>query len=431
MTRKISAARAGQPMRALRRMAALLLALALALGCAGCGGAGASAASMFLRKTEGTVAVTDAAGGDVAPKENLGLFSGYAVGTEAESFAWIDLDKVKLAKLDENSAINIQKEDKALTIEVVSGGLFFNVTEPLAEDETMEIRSSSMMVGIRGTCGWVEVPDAQHMNVYLLEGTVACAAGEAAATITAGQMAALTAEGDIAVSEFGAASVPAFVRAETVADAQLAAAVLDAAGMDLSQPLPETPRYVETVIDSELEEVLYREWVDFAKDSEPELLIIGPKNDASKRELWFFIFKGEDAAAVSNTQDYISNSCLTLRAEANPSVSVDEQSCSFVEADGRLFLEDYRHIVYQDGNGSEEVANYYGFDAAGEWFGEHIYYMVNAAGNISGSHHTGLFAAETQRDCDPDDFAATRAQYSAVQQLFHSPDGVTLAAAES
>ena len=44
--------------------------------------------------------------------------------------------------------------------------------EPLAEDETFDIRYSTMVVGIRGTCGWVEVRDEEHMLVYILEGTV-------------------------------------------------------------------------------------------------------------------------------------------------------------------------------------------------------------------------------------------------------------------
>ena len=151
-----------------RRGIALLLSLSLALGCAGCGstdsggtggtdstGMSASAATMFLRKMEGSVTVSDAEGQSIEPAENLGLYSGYGMGTEAESFAWIDLDKVKLAKLDEYSEAAISKDGKNLSIEIQSGSLFFNVTEPLADDETMEIRTSSMMVGIRGTCGWV------------------------------------------------------------------------------------------------------------------------------------------------------------------------------------------------------------------------------------------------------------------------------------
>ena len=118
-----------------------VLALSLALLLTSCGG-GASATSMHLRKTEGTVGVSDGEGKDVTPQENLGLYSGYGVETQAESYAWIDLDKVKLTKLDAGSEVEIAKESKKLEINVVSGSLFFNVTEPLDDDETMNIVTS-------------------------------------------------------------------------------------------------------------------------------------------------------------------------------------------------------------------------------------------------------------------------------------------------
>lgn len=38
------------------------------------------------------------------------------MGTEEKSHAWIDLDSVKLAKMDEDSEIEIQKEGKALEL---------------------------------------------------------------------------------------------------------------------------------------------------------------------------------------------------------------------------------------------------------------------------------------------------------------------------
>ena len=96
--------------------------------------------------------------------------------------------------MDENSEISITKDDLKLSINVKSGGLFFNVTEPLAEDETMNIRTSSMIVGIHSTCGWVEVPDREK--------TAAEAAGE---------MAAMTANGEITVEPFSALDMLSFV----------------------------------------------------------------------------------------------------------------------------------------------------------------------------------------------------------------------------
>ena len=132
-----------------KRMFALTLALSLLL--TSCGGGGAKAATMHLRKIEGTVGVSDDGGQAVEPREELGLFSGYGVDTQSESYAWIDLDDVKLVKMDQDSEIGITKEDKQLEVEVKTGSLFFNVTQPLADDETMTIRTSTMAVGIRGT----------------------------------------------------------------------------------------------------------------------------------------------------------------------------------------------------------------------------------------------------------------------------------------
>lgn len=181
-------------MRRTNRMRFSALLLAAVLLCTACGGGEGKAATMRLTHTAGTVDVLNEKGKTVSLQENLGLFSGYQVGTQSGSFAWIDLDQVKLAKMDEDSEVEISKEGKQLEIQLQSGGLFFNVTEPLADDETMEIRTSTMVVGIRGTCGWVEIgPD--YVRAGLLEGEVECRAVENDAAgsvmIQAGMMATL------------------------------------------------------------------------------------------------------------------------------------------------------------------------------------------------------------------------------------------------
>lgn len=214
----------------------LLLILSQLAALTACGGNSAKATTMHLTRTSGQVAVSDGDGEDVALLENLGLYSGYGVDTRRESFAWIDLDSVKLTKMDQNSEIAIQKEDKQLEIEVKSGSLFFNVTEPLAEDETMDIRSSSMVVGIRGTCGWVEVPDESQMNLYLLEGKVECSAGSQTSQVSAGEMASMTENGQIEVQPFTAKDVPAFIVEEVELDSALAQAILEASGLDILHP---------------------------------------------------------------------------------------------------------------------------------------------------------------------------------------------------
>ena len=113
----------------------------------------AEATTMSLRKTMGSVRIQDGSEKEVPLLENMGLYSGYCLETRSVSYAWIDLDRVKLAKMDENSEIEIQKEGKSLELLLHAGSLFFHVAEPLDEDESMNIRTSTMSVGIRGTCG--------------------------------------------------------------------------------------------------------------------------------------------------------------------------------------------------------------------------------------------------------------------------------------
>ena len=159
------------------------------------------ATSMHLVRTQGTVSVQDGEGEAMPIRENLSLYDGHNVSTQTQSYAWIDLDKVQLTQLDESSDVTVHKNGKKLELVVNAGSLFFNVTEPLQDDESMEIRSSNMVVGIRGTCGWVELVRENCMRLYLLEGEVHCAvrneAGEelVSETVTPGQMAYVVYDG--------------------------------------------------------------------------------------------------------------------------------------------------------------------------------------------------------------------------------------------
>lgn len=95
-------------------------------------------------------------------------------GAEEKSDARIDLDNVKLVRMDEESEIEIQEGGDNREVVVGSGGVFYNVTKSLKDDETFVIRTSTMMVDIREGCGWVEVFDDTHMNVFILTGAAEC-----------------------------------------------------------------------------------------------------------------------------------------------------------------------------------------------------------------------------------------------------------------
>ena len=233
------------------------LFLVLVLLLPACGGK-ETAATMHLVRTEGAVSVNDTEGAPVDLIENLGLYSGYGVATQVESYGWIDLDEAKLAKMDEDSEVEIVKSDKLLEIRVQSGGLFFNVTEPLAEDETMNIRTSTMMVGIRGTCGWVYVEGDDLMRVYLLRGKVECSVlGEgddalASEMLTAGQMASMTLSGDtasIVIEDFREEDIPAFVMAEIEEDAEMLASIQP----EEPDPAPAEPPEVTPAEDADVD----------------------------------------------------------------------------------------------------------------------------------------------------------------------------------
>lgn len=331
----------------LRRGLALLLALCLAPSCAGCGGSNAS--SMFLQKTEGVVSVCDAEGKDVAPAKNLGLYSGYGVGTQAESYAWIELDKTKLAKLDENSEAAIEKEGKSLSIEVKTGSLFFNVTRPLADDERMEIRSSSMIAGIRGTCGWVEIPQSGGMCVYILEGAVECTAGGNTAAVRAGERAALTADGEITVERFSASAVPAFVAKELEADKALSRAVQKASGIDLAAY---SPAACEEFL-STLENVVSSELIDFEADGSPELLVFTELEKGGP--LWMLVYR-IDPEDPKEAEDLCWAGGSQLPAQI---------TWSLVQtADGRQYIH-MRTDEQFEGEGKEEGAR---FTVCQDWY---------------------------------------------------------------
>lgn len=193
--------------------AALALALTLLAGCGG-----AAAVTVRLARTEGRVEVEDAKERAVEPKEGLGLYSGYRLGTGAEGYAWVELDKERLAKLDENSAVTLQQQGKLLRVEVVSGSLFFDIARPLVEDETLQIAAADMVVGIRGTRGWVERTDEAHLTLYLLEGTVECTAGGETVTVAAGQRAVMEAGAGVELAPFDPGRLPGFVAAELEED---------------------------------------------------------------------------------------------------------------------------------------------------------------------------------------------------------------------
>ena len=195
----------------------------------------AAAATLRLEKAEGTVKVSNASGKSVTVTDGMRLYSGYTIATEKNSYAYVSLDSTKAVKLDASSKAEVRKSGKKLELNAVSGSLFFNVTAPVDKDESLNIRTSTMVTGVRGTSGWVVVIDRFTSRVHLLEGTLTVTSSEPAtgqmrqATITGGQTATATLKGlaqagrqmSLTVTNLQEKQVPGFVAVEVEKDPAL------------------------------------------------------------------------------------------------------------------------------------------------------------------------------------------------------------------
>ena len=214
------------------------LAILLLLTAVSVAAATATATDMRLESTEGTVSIQNANGRAVSLRDGMKLYSGYTVSTGAKSYAYISLDDSKVVKLDANSEAEIRKQDSNLEILVKSGNLFFNVKQPVSSGETMNIRTSTMVTGIRGTSGIVSVTGAEASSVAITDGSVQVTLlSDASQTrqVNAGQ-AATSDAGDgpaMDLSDLTEEDIPGFVAQELKNDAELSQRVADASGLDV------------------------------------------------------------------------------------------------------------------------------------------------------------------------------------------------------
>jgi len=111
------------------------------------------ATTMRLLHAEGTVNIEDSRGGTKPVSNNLRFQSGDALNTGNDGLATVGLDDTKIITLQNDSRAEFLKSGKKLELKLTKGAVFFNVTEKLKDDETFEIKTSTMTAGIRGTSG--------------------------------------------------------------------------------------------------------------------------------------------------------------------------------------------------------------------------------------------------------------------------------------
>lgn len=158
----------------MKKFQIVLLIAALFLQLPGIGALAADykGTTLRLEKTEGTVSLKNAGGRSITARSKSKLYNGYVLTTSNKSYAWISLDSKKAVKMDANTKVEVQKSDKALTLYVKSGKIFFDVKAKVGKDESYEVKTSTMTTGVRGTIGMVESVSGEESRIQLYEGSV-------------------------------------------------------------------------------------------------------------------------------------------------------------------------------------------------------------------------------------------------------------------
>ncbi|MBR1860304.1 MAG: FecR domain-containing protein [Lachnospiraceae bacterium] len=153
-----------------KRILSLVLIVSLmCLTLSGCGRI--KATTMRILGYEGKITMEED-GKNKNIKENLRINSGNTIKTSIFSSANIGLDDVKLVSMDQESIAEFVQEGKYLEMTLTKGSIFFEVKKPLEEDETFNIKTSTMIAGIRGTSGYVEVNEDGTERLIVTDGVV-------------------------------------------------------------------------------------------------------------------------------------------------------------------------------------------------------------------------------------------------------------------
>lgn len=216
-------------------MIVLLLSLTLPAAAAG----KIKASTMRLELIEGSASIQNSSGITQSYNAGMRLYSGYTITTEKDSYAYISLDDTKAVKLDMLTTVRLKQSGKKLQLQLVTGQVLANTTMPLAASETLEIRTSTMVTGIRGTMVTVSVL-GEKTNVYLFETSGKGAAitnyAKSAENLTLEVGQCYTCEnGESEVKSFAATELPAFAQAEILNDSAIRNPI-DAQGiLDISE----------------------------------------------------------------------------------------------------------------------------------------------------------------------------------------------------
>ena len=130
-----------------------------------------SALGMWIREFEGTVMLLDRQDDLLVLEESMRMEDGQTLETEEESLAVVDMDRERLAIMDELSRAGFLKTESGdrISISLLDGSMYFRVGQPLEEGESFDVVLDHIVLSIRGTCGMVR-KDGDELSFVLASG---------------------------------------------------------------------------------------------------------------------------------------------------------------------------------------------------------------------------------------------------------------------
>ena len=116
-----------------------------------------SGSTIRLESYSGGIIVVSGTGKKQVVSSKMRIFSGYTIVTATNATAYLSLDGTKSVRLNQNTKVIIKKRNNANEIQVLGGSIFFNVTEKLKDNESLNVTTSTLAMGIRGTSGMLKV----------------------------------------------------------------------------------------------------------------------------------------------------------------------------------------------------------------------------------------------------------------------------------
>lgn len=131
-----------------------------------------SATTMRLIRYDGEITLTTGSGTSLEATEDRRLTNGNILNTKTESQAWVLLDTDRVVTLMEESTASFIQKGKKLTLNLEEGRIFFDIDRSLENDESFDICTSTMIIGVRGTSGYVDSDENGNSVLYLTTGRV-------------------------------------------------------------------------------------------------------------------------------------------------------------------------------------------------------------------------------------------------------------------